>query len=165
MRDWRTIVSLVFVLYTLPIVFVIGWFVYTFFKRRKINKQIKALADGTAEMTPAEFFQMRNFSMGGRGKPKYALNQSFSGVYILYNKSKNMYYVGQAIKILDRVNNHFTGKGNGDVYADYKYGDEFTIKMIALEGSGFASLNSLERETIRKYKAFSKGYNKTRGNQ
>ena len=37
------------------------------------------------------------------------------------------------IYIFDRVNAHFTGKGNGDVYADYKYGDEFIIKMISLE--------------------------------
>ena len=76
-----------------------------------------------------------------------------------------MYYVGQAQKILDRVNNHFTGRGNGDVYADYKYGDRFTIKMISLENSGYSNLNDLERDTIRKYKSVSMGYNKTRGNR
>lgn len=48
-----------------------------------------------------------------------------------------LYYVGQGKSVFQRVNNHFTSHGNGDVYADYKYGDEFTIKMIALENSGF----------------------------
>lgn len=76
-----------------------------------------------------------------------------------------MYYVGQGKKVFQRVNNHFTGHGNGDVYADYKYGDKFTIKMIALSKSGFSTLNELERNTIRTYDAFSKGYNKTRGNK
>lgn len=51
------------------------------------------------------------------------------------------------------------------MYADYKYGDEFTIKMIALENSGYKTLNELERNTISVYNAFSKGYNKTRGNK
>lgn len=89
----------------------------------------------------------------------------FSGVYILYNSTKNMYYVGQGKNVLTRVNSHFTGHGNGDVYADYKYGDKFTIKMIELEKSGFSTLNELERNTIMTYDAYSKGYNRTRGNR
>lgn len=76
-----------------------------------------------------------------------------------------MYYVGQGQQVLNRVNAHFTGKGNGDVYADYRYGDYFTIKMIALENSGFSTLNELERNTISTYNSFAAGYNKTRGNR
>ena len=108
---------------------------------------------------------MRNQTFGGRGSSQYVKDKQFPGVYILYNKTKNMYYVGQAQYIFDRVNAHFTGKGNGYVYADYKYGDEFTIKMISLQKSGYVSLNELERHTIMVYDAFSKGYNKTRGNK
>ena len=108
---------------------------------------------------------MRRFSFGGRGRKSYALTQNFEGVYILHNTDKDLYYVGQGKKILDRVNNHFTGKGNGDVYADWKYGDNFTIRMIALDNSGFDTLNQLERHTISYYDAYSKGYNKTRGNR
>ena len=90
---------------------------------------------------------------------------NLAGVYILFNSTQNKYYVGQGKEILNRVNAHFTGKGNGDVYADYKYGDKFTIKMIGLKGSGFSSLNDLERNTILTYGSFSSGYNKTRGNK
>lgn len=139
--------------------------IYAGYKKQEIDAKIEGLAKGSEELTPEEFFKMRNFSFGGQGRPSYARKQNFAGVYILFNKTKNMYYVGQAQKILDRVNNHFTGKGNGDVYADYKYGDQFTIKMISLENSGFSSLNELERNVIAKYNAFSRGYNKTRGNR
>lgn len=76
-----------------------------------------------------------------------------------------MSYVGQAVKVFQRVNQHFQGRGNGDVYADYKYGDDFVIKMIALRDSGFASLDELERQTIQAYNAYYRGYNKTRGNR
>ena len=88
-----------------------------------------------------------------------------TGVYIIYNKSKNMYYVGQSVKTVQRVNSHLSGRGNGDVYADYKYGDEFTVKIIPLNKSGYDTLDDLERDMINTYNAYSSGYNKTRGNR
>lgn len=156
-----------FIFYALAfyIVFAVIIVVYSVYKKQKINKQIDGLANNVLEMTPEEFMKMRKTSFGGRGRPSYALTKNFAGVYILFNKTKNMYYVGQGKQVLNRVNAHFTGKGNGDVYADYKYGDIFTIKMIALENSRFQSLNDLERNTIRRYNAYSNGYNKTRGNR
>ena len=131
----------------------------------RIKRKIKQLASNSLEVTPKEFFKIRN-ATDGKGSKKYISSQyDFSGVYILYNHSKKMYYVGQAVKTFQRVNNHFTGHGNGDVYADYKYGDRFTIKMIALKNSRFKTLNELERHTISQYDAYAKGYNRTRGNR
>ena len=56
-----------------------------------------------------------------------AAKHDFPGVYILHNLDKDMYYVGQGKRVMQRVGNHFAGHGNGDVYADYKYGDRFSI--------------------------------------
>lgn len=139
--------------------------IFSLYKAGKIRKQIRGLANNALEMQPKEFMEMRNYSFGGRGRKSYARTMNFAGVYILHNKTKNLYYVGQGKKVLDRVNCHFTGKGNGDVYADYKYGDLFTIRMIKLENSGFKTLNELERNTIMVYDAYNHGYNKTRGNK
>lgn len=150
------------------ILFLLFLFLFPFYlrekKKQKIKKQIHELAKCTLEMSPKEFMSMRKYSLGGRGHKSYARTMNFAGVYILHNKTKDLYYVGQGKKALDRVNSHFTGKGNGDVYADYKYGDTFSIKMIALADSGFSTLNELERNTIMAYDAYNKGYNKTRGN-
>jgi len=128
---------------------------------RKIRK-IKKLASSVTELTPREFFELRKQKRGGR---YISSTCDFAGVYVLYNHDKKMYYVGQAKSIFSRVNNHFTGKGNGDVYADYKYGDDFTIKLLPLQNSGFDNLNDLEREAIAAYNSYAKGYNKTRGNK
>ena len=87
------------------------------------------------------------------------------GVYIIYNITKDMYYVGQSKHVMARVNSHLTGHGNGDVYADYKYGDEFEITLIPLKESGYSSLNAMEKDTIDMYDAYTKGYNRTRGNE
>ena len=130
-------------------------------QQARIKRKVRGLANNTLEMTPDEFFTLRSTSFGGKGSPSFALTMNFAGVYILFNATKNMYYVGQGKEVLNRVNSHFTGKGNGDVYADYKYGDKFTIKMIALKNSGFSTLNDLERNTILTYDAFASGYNKT----
>ncbi len=122
-------------------------------KAREIEcEKIRELASGSQEISAKEIMNIN------------ADDNDFEGVYIIYNNIKEMYYVGQSKNAIGRVKTHFSGRGNGDVYADYKYGDDFTIKFIALENSGFSSLNSLERNTIDVYDAFSKGYNKTRGN-
>ncbi len=76
-----------------------------------------------------------------------------------------MYYVGQAKKIYFRVNQHLTGHGNGDVYADYKYRDEFLVALLPLVESGCGDLDLLERRMISKYDAYKKGYNRTSGNR
>ena len=88
----------------------------------------------------------------------------FEGVYILHNKTKEMCYVGQSINVIERAKNHLKGKGNGDVYADFKHGDLFEVIIIALEDTECGSLNELERKCIAAYHAYEKGYNKTRGN-
>lgn len=158
MLDW--LIPLMLSMIMICVVLTIGLCVFVAIKKAIIRKKITGLANNTLEMSPEEFMKMRKTSFGGRGRPSYALTQNFAGVYILYNKTKNMYYVGQGKEVLNRVNAHFTGKGNGDVYADYKYGDIFTIKMIALSTSGFSSLNELERNTIMTYNSYANGYNK-----
>jgi hypothetical protein len=88
----------------------------------------------------------------------------FTGVYVLHNMTKDLYYVGQGVRVYERLSQHFMGHGNADVYADWKYGDRFEIKVVPLAGSGYQSLNDLERDAIASYDAYEKGYNRTRGN-
>ena len=86
-----------------------------------------------------------------------------SWVYVLFISSKQLYCVGQSKKVLQRVKSHLTGSGNGDVYADFKYGDNFDITIHKCDEF---DLNNIERTFISKYKASSsKGYNKNRENR
>ena len=77
---------------------ILAWAIYDSHKQKKkreqIREQIKGLANNTLELTPEQFFEMRNYRCGGRGRPYYALTHNFAGVYILFNKTKNKYYVG-----------------------------------------------------------------------
>jgi len=134
-------------------------------KRKKLQEKVTRLSNSQTELTPQQFFELREQTFGEKSNRRRYKKLNFEGVYVLYNSTKNKYYVGQGKRILDRVNMHFTGKGNGDVYADYKYGDSFTIKMIGLDHSGYKSLNALERDTIEVFNARATGYNKTNGNK
>lgn len=90
--------------------------------------------------------------------------QNFVGCYIIYNISKSKAYVGQSKNVRKRLQQHFSGEGCIDVYADYLSGDEFRIKTITLRDYGIDDLDKMEKELISKYHAFDRGYNKTRGN-
>ncbi len=132
---------------------------------RNIKEDVHGLADNSLEITPEQFFALKSRTYGGRGRARIVRKYEFEGIYILCNRTKNMYYVGQGKNVFSRVNSHFSGRGNGDVYADYKYGDLFTIKMLSLEESGYLSLNELERKAIQTFDACYRGYNRTRGNK
>ena len=90
--------------------------------------------------------------------------QDCAGTYVLHNQEDDKYYVGQATSFQRRLHQHFTGKGNPDVYFDYRSRKSFTIYLFPLNGSRFNNLNDQERHYIAKYRAFEEGYNKTHGN-
>ena len=114
----------------------------------------------TRTLTAEEFLSMWPTGTGAITAPA-----EFTGVYLLHNTTKDMYYVGQSVSVMKRITQHLSGNGNGDVYVDYKNGDNFTVQAISLTDSGYQSINDLEREMIETHEAFTKGYNKTRGNR
>lgn len=128
-------------------------------KARKKKKRLKEIVSGAKTLTPRQFFALRQTYYGRM------TDLEFEGVYIIYNINKKMFYVGQSVHVPSRVNAHFTGKGNGDVYADYKYGNRFEIRMVKLRGSGYNRLDDLERELIDMYRCCEKGYNRKKGNR
>lgn len=76
-----------------------------------------------------------------------------TGIFIVHNATKDLYYVGQGEKAIDRAAIKFLGRGNCDVYADYKYGDSFNVRIIPLSESDYESLNELKRAAIQALEA------------
>lgn len=68
-------------------------------------------------------------------------------------------YVGQSLNVTERVHQHFTGFGKGDVYADLKAGRYVYVKLIPCDRE---ALNDLERALIEEYRA-TESYNATAG--
>lgn len=68
-------------------------------------------------------------------------------------------YIGQSVNMCKRVHNHFNGKGNGDVYADIKYGKYVYVQFYPC---GKNELNKIEKNLIAAFHAKS-SYNMTSG--
>ena len=68
-------------------------------------------------------------------------------------------YVGQSVNMCQRVHAHFNGKGNGDVYADIKYGKWVYVSLVPCEKQ---DMNRVEKELIAAFHA-TDSYNRTRG--
>ena len=93
----------------------------------------------------------------------------FSGCYVILIFEKPVrgrrfsgwenIYVGQSVNVCQRVHNHFNGKGNGNVYADIKYGKYAYVRLIPVKPK---RLNDMETALIEAFSATS-SYNKTQG--
>lgn len=75
-----------------------------------------------------------------------------------FRKWENV-YIGQSVNVFQRVHNHFNGKGNGDVYADIKYGKYAYVRIVPVKAK---RLNEMEIALIGAFSA-TDSYNKTKG--
>ena len=103
------------------------------------------LEDDPQIVASAEEFMAQRKSLTQQGE--------ITGIFIVHNATKDLYYVGQSAKAIDRAAIQFLGRGNCDVYADYKYGDSFSVRIIPLSKSGYESLNELKRTAIQALEA------------
>lgn len=92
------------------------------------------------------------------------------GCYIIHNKEKDKYYVGQSKDVIRRIKQHFKGTiPNNIIFAEDYYStkyekkeDLFEIKIIPCASKD--DLDSTEKKYIEKYNSFINGYNGTNGN-
>lgn len=111
---------------------------------------------------------IRDWIIDGPAKRGYHYNND-PGCYIIlifnkevkngdYRNYENV-YVGQSARVCNRVHNHLIGKGNGDVYADAKFGKKVYVKLIFCDR---VEMNDVEKTFIELYDATS-SYNGTKG--
>lgn len=139
-----------------------------------VRKELDDLRKKMIKFTPQELLELRNKNLReNRGI------ENFSGIYVIHNRVKDIYYVGQAERVFDRAYQHFFINAASkkerhelnvrfnlpEIYNDYNLGDKFSISLIPLESTSFSSLNELEDNAIRAYDSLiPKGYNRNPGN-
>lgn len=103
-------------------------------------------------------------------KPKYLLDdlKSKKGVYIIWNKTKNKFYVGQTKDLYKRIfMEHFNRKKeiphNSIFVMDWNNNDQFYVRWEIIKTKD--ELDMKEKEYIQKYNSFINGYNSTSGNK
>lgn len=83
---------------------------------------------------------------------KYMKSLDFKGVYCIKNNSKQKYYIGMGDKVFRKVERHFKGYGNQDIFSGYNKKNQFSVMFFRFEGSGYDSLTEYEN-CIKKEKA------------
>jgi len=84
------------------------------------------------------------------------------GIYVMYNETKNKFYVGQAKQLHKRIRDHFVVE---DITRDYLAGDKIRVKMLtANELDADYRLDHIEKTGIEIFNSDKNGYNKTGGN-
>lgn len=114
-------------------------------QKELLNLRQSLLEDDSQIAASAEEFMSRRKALVQQGE--------VTGIFIVHNATKDLYYVGQSAKAIDRAALQFLGKGNCDVCADFKYGDEFNVRIVPLSTSGYKSLNELKRAAIKALEA------------
>lgn len=92
------------------------------------------------------------------------------GVYVIHNKEKDKYYVGQSKDVMKRIKQHFNGTiPKNAIFAEDYYTSQmenrdniFELKIIRCETKD--ELDSLEKKLIYEYDSWNSGYNGTSGN-
>ena len=92
------------------------------------------------------------------------------GVYVIHNKEKDKYYVGQSKDVMKRIKQHFNGTiPKNTIFAEDYYTSQmedrdniFELKIIRCETKD--ELDRLERKLIYEYDSWNNGYNGTSGN-
>lgn len=114
-------------------------------QKELLNLRQSLLEDDSQIAASAEEFMSRRKALIQQGE--------VTGIFIVHNATKDLYYIGQSAKAIDRAALQFLGRGNFDVYADFKYGDAFNVRIVPLSTSGYESLNELKRTAIKALEA------------
>ncbi|WP_255293723.1 excinuclease ABC subunit C [Bacillus wiedmannii] len=139
-----------------------------------VRKELDSLRKKMIKYTPQELLELKSKKV----RESRDVN-NFSGIYIIHNCVRDLYYIGQSVKVFDRAYTHFVKnqelkKGRyemnvqfnlPEIYHDYNLGDKFSISLIPLEDTSFSTLNELEDNAIRAYDSLvPNGYNRNPGN-
>lgn len=83
------------------------------------------------------------------------------GLYVIYNATKNKYYVGQAKQIFKRIKEHFKVE---EIAKDFLSGDKMQVKILtANELDNDYRIDHIEKTTIEIFESDKTGYNKNTG--
>lgn len=142
-------ISLIVVIF---IFFIVLAFLQDFNKDRKKITTIQQLLLYSQPLTANDFTDEDKIQ-------NTSLAYSFKGAYLIYNIDKGKHFVGISDNIYKAVCDQLTGFGDANVYYDFQDGDNFTIKSIPLEASGYSSLEQLKKDILFTYQANSIPYN------
>lgn len=130
-----------------------------------ITKELKKITQKAEVKNIDEFVPMKDL-LEENCDVSYFKNKK--GVYIIWNKTKDKYYVGQSKDLYKRIFTQHFSKLDKDVKniifaKDWYENNEFYLRTFEFETKD--ELDHAEKHYIDMYNSFAEGYNKTSGNK
>lgn len=136
----------------------------------KINSETASYKKHILKIKPLQNFMENDSSF----KPLKLFSgleyEKIIGCYVIHNKEKDKYYIGQSKDVMKRIKQHFKGTiPNNQIFAEDYYTSQFEkkenlfeIKIIKCETKD--ELDRTEKKLIYEYDSWNNGYNGTSGN-
>lgn len=106
-------------------------------------------------VSPDEFLKAYNMRIydyhNKQNDIKIMKSVDFAGVYIINNQTKKICLIRKAGNVLKKIDRHFRGYECQEIYKDFKNRDQFSIRVIRLENSGFSNISELEKKILEDY--------------
>ena len=119
------------------------------------------IAEGQ-RLTVKQFLNLYNariYNMNNKQNDiKYMKMFEFEGVYIIYNFSKDKYYIGKASKVLRKVERQFKGSEKQELYAEIKNKDIIYVNVVKLQLSEYDNISQLEKSAREQCKMTGSSY-------
>lgn len=108
--------------------------------------------EGVSAQAFLDMYNLRSYNFANKQQDiKIMKNFDFEGIYVIYNKKWDLYYVGKGKKVFHKIERHFNGYGNKEIYTCWKRNEEFLVHGIRLDKSGYDNLDLLARDTVENY--------------
>ena len=134
-----------------------GVFAYSSAKKKAAEAKhiLDRLTSGSEEVPAIEFLRMYDLRIydfdSKQDDIKFMKNLDFEGAYVLHNCSKNIYHIGRSSRVLRKIDRTFRGYEKQEVYIDWKKGNDFKVRIVRFEGSGYSDVKELEKELTKQY--------------
>ncbi len=90
---------------------------------------------------------------------KELITADITGIYVLYNITRDKVYVGKSTRLYERVSSHFlynTG-GSVSIYLNHRNGNEFRVEIFEFDSKRFSTLDEMKNYYINDCKTRFRG--------
>lgn len=94
-------------------------------------------------------------------RPNYNQMFNYKGLYVMYNRTTNKYFVGADVHVLDGLAWHISGEGFENVYADIQNNHDWEVRIIPITLTKHTSIEPMWYAGLKAFDANRRknGYN------
>lgn len=120
----------------------------------EVLEQARSREDGVPVNDFLKAYDVRMFNpRTGQRDIKLIKDSDFKGVYLLFNRTMMKCHIDVSTHVYKKVERHFRGYGNAEIFADYQAGDAFNVRFIRCDDMEMPELQKFGAQLRKAYYA------------